>query len=124
MKRVVVLTDYSLLAQGLVSRLRQSSQSLEMVVLDFCQPDLLEELVRQQPQVVIYGSQNVEMSNHCPLGRLFDLLPNLMVIEVNLEKSNIQLIRGGEYKSAGFPELVNILEDVSGRFSETVPAVR
>ena len=123
MKKVVVLTDYSLLAQGIASRLRQSSRSLEVIVLDFRQANVLEELVKLQPQAVIYGSRDVEKSDQCPLGSLFNVLPNLMVIELSLDNSNIQLIRGGQYNAAEFTDLVSMLEDVSGKFPEFVEAI-
>jgi hypothetical protein len=122
-KKVVVLTDYSLLAQGIASRLRQSSRSLEVEVVDFRQADVLEEIIKMQPQVVIYGSRDVEKSNTCPLGSLFNALPNLMVIEVNLDNSNVQLIRSGQYNAADFSGLVRMLEDVSGNFPELVAAI-
>lgn len=123
MKKVVVLTDYSLLAQGIASRLRQSSRSLEVVVLDFRQADVMEELVNLRPQVVIYGSRDVEQSDRIPLGSLFNMLPNLMVIELNLDNSNIQLIRGGQYNAADSTDLVSMLEDVNGKFPEVLAAI-
>ena len=123
MKKVVVLTDYSLLAQGITSRLRQSSSSLEVMVLDFRQANVMEELLRIQPQVVIYGSRDVEKSDRIPLGSLFNILPNLMVIELNLDNSNIQLIRGGQYNAADSTDLVSMLEDVSGKFPEIIAAI-
>jgi gamma-glutamyl phosphate reductase len=123
MKKVVVLTDYSLLAQGIASRLRQSSRSLEVVVLDFRQADVMNELVRLQPQVVIYGSRDVEQSDRCPLGSLFNALPNLTVIELSLDSSNIQLIRGGQYNAADCTDLVSMLEDVSGKYPEVLASI-
>lgn len=123
MKKVVVLTDYSLLAQGIASRLRQSSRSLEVVVLDFRQPNVMDELVRLYPQVVIYGSRDVEKSDRIPLGSLFNLLPNLMVIELNLDNSNVQLIQGGQYNATDCTDLVSMLEDVNGKFPEVLAAI-
>jgi hypothetical protein len=123
MKKVVVLTDYSLLAQGIASRLRQSSHSLEVDVVDFRRPDVMDEIIKLQPQVVIFGSNDVEKSNRCPLGSLFNALPNLMVIELNLNNSNIQLIRGGQYNAADFTDLVRMLEDVSGSFPEILAEI-
>lgn len=123
MKKVVVLTDYSLLAQGIASRLRQSSRSLEVMVLDFRQANLMEELVSIQPQVVIYGSRDVEKSDRIPLGSLFNILPNLMVIELNLDNSNIQMIQGGQYNAADCKDLVSMLEDVNGKFPEVLAAI-
>jgi len=123
MKKVVVLTDYSLLAQGIASRLRQSSRSLEVVVLDFRQADVMNELVRLQPQVVIYGSRDVEQSDRCPLGSLFNALPNLTVIELSLDSSNIKLIRGGQYNAADCTDLVSMLEDVSGKYPEVLASI-
>jgi hypothetical protein len=83
----------------------------------------MEELVTLHPQVVIYGSRDVEQSDRIPLGSLFNMLPNLVVIELNLDNSNIQLIRGGQYNAADCTDLVSMLEDVNGKFPEVIAAI-
>jgi DNA-binding NarL/FixJ family response regulator len=123
MKRVVVLTDYSLLAQGIASRLRQSSRSLQVDVVDFRQPNVLDSLVQLQPQVVIFESRDVEKSNMCSLSSLFNALPNLVVIELNLDNSNIHLIRGGQYNAIDCTDLLRVLDDASGHFPEILAAI-
>jgi hypothetical protein len=123
MKKVVVLTDYSLLAQGIASRLRQSARSLEVEVIDFRQADMLDALVHIQPDVVILGSRDVEQSNQCQLGSLFNVLPNLMVIEVNLDNSNVQLIRSGQVNAADISGLVRMLESSNGTFPEVLAEI-
>jgi DNA-binding NarL/FixJ family response regulator len=123
MKKVVVLTDYSLLAQGIASRLRQSSRSLEVEVVDFRQPGVLDTLIQLQPQVVIFESRDVESSSMCSLGSLFNALPNLVVVELNLDNSNIQLIRGGQYKAIDSTDLLRVLDDLGGHFPNVLAVV-
>lgn len=115
-----MLTDYSLLVQGIASRLRQSFHSLEVEEVDQSQPDLIHTLINLQPQVVILGSYGQE-ERPCELSHLFNALPNLVVIEVNLESSNVQMIRSGQYTAADISGLVNMLEGSGGSFQE-VPA--
>ena len=123
MKKVVVLTDYSLLVQGIASRLRQSAHSLEVELVDFRQANVLETLIKIQPQVVILESRDVEKSSMCSLGSLFEALPNLVVIELNLEKSNIHMIRGDQYQAMDSTDLLRVLDDVNGHFPEVFAAI-
>jgi len=123
MKKVVVLTDYSLLVQGIASRLRQSAHSLEVELVDFRQANVLETLINLQPQVVILESTDVEKSSMCSLGSLFEALPNLVVIELNLENSNIHMIRGDQYQAMDSTDLLRVLDDVNGHFPEVFAAI-
>jgi len=118
LKKIVVLTDYSLLVQGIASRLRQSFHSLDVEEVDFNQPDLLQVLVQQNPQVIICGSYGQGQPLSCDLSSLFNLLPNLVVIEVNLENSNVQMIRSGQYNAADISGLVTMLESSGGSVQE------
>jgi len=111
LKKIVVLTDFSLLAQGITSRLRESSQIMDVVEIDFRKSGVLEKLIKLKPQVVIFGSKDANSTDYCPLDLLFDALPNLLVIEVNQNNSNIQLIRGNQYNASNFSDFMRLLEN-------------
>ncbi|MEW5941420.1 MAG: hypothetical protein AB1750_17280 [Chloroflexota bacterium] len=112
MSKVVVITGHSLLAQGIISNLRKSSHALTVESLDAARPDLVDTLVLLQPEIVIKEAAPWQNEQGCSLNRLFEALPNLIVLEVNLNTSSVQLIRSGLYDASGFAGLMNVLEGV------------
>ena len=120
MKKVVVLTGQSLLTQGIISNLRDSSVSLELETLDLERPDLLETLIELRPEIVILESSQSLTNHGCSLQYLFDALPNLIVMEVNLKTSSVQLIRSDLYDASGFAGLLNVIENVRTNLRDTL----
>ena len=110
MNKVVVLTGQSLLAQGIILNLRKFSDSLTVESLEVNRPDLVETLALLQPEIIIMEASN--NGQGCSLNRLFEVLPNLIVVEVNLKTSSMQLIRSGLYDASGFVGFMNVLEGV------------
>jgi hypothetical protein len=108
-----VINDKSLLVQGIISHLRHSAPTTNVQVVEIGIPDVVDKLIALQPEVVILES-GLSSSAICPLNRLFVELPRLVVIEVNIQTSNIQIIRSNQYKAAGVADLLNILENASG----------
>jgi hypothetical protein len=116
--KVVVLTGHSLLAQGIISNLRKSSFSLEVESLDIERADLVNTLVLLNPEIVIMEASQWQNDGNCSLNRLFEVLPNLIVLEVNLNNSSIQLIRSDLYDVGGFAGLLNVLGSARSNLRE------
>jgi hypothetical protein len=119
MKKVIVLTGQSLLTQGIVSNLRESSISVDMETLDFSRPDLIETLIDLKPEIVILESSQSLANHGCSLQYLFEALPSLIVMEVNLKTSSVQLIRSHLYDASGFASLLNVIENVRTNLRDT-----
>ena len=116
-----VVSNQSLLVQGIISRIRRSTPILGVEVVEIGQQDLAEKLIALKPDIVILESNDLSGQNACPLNKLFAELPRLAVIEVNLETSNIQIIRSNRYTATGVDDLLNLLknagEDLHGVLS-------
>jgi hypothetical protein len=113
---VAVLSDQSLLMQGIISRLQSSAPALNIQVAYKGQPDVVEKWIALQPDVVLVESKELSDPDTFPLNRLFACLPQLVVMEVNLETSNIQIIRSSQYAASGVVDLLNMLQNASGNF--------
>jgi hypothetical protein len=111
-----VISDQSLLVQGILSHLRRSSPAVTVEMVELNRPDVLERLIAIQPDVVIVESQSLEKSNICPLNRLFASMPGLVVMEVNMTTSDVQIIRSNQYTASGVSDLLSMLENASGNF--------
>lgn len=110
MSSVAVLMGQSLLAQGIVSRLRQSAPALEVAVVDIDLPDVFERLAAIQPRTLIVEADAMANSPYCTFDSLFEVFPNLTVIAVRLDTPKMQLIQSGQVDSSGFGDLLQILE--------------
>jgi hypothetical protein len=117
MSKIAVLMSQSLLAQGIVSRLRRSVPPLEVDEVDSLQPGVYERLAAIQPATLIVEAEALEGSPYCTMDGLFKQFPNLTVIEVGLESPRIQLIQSGQLDSSGFGDLLQILARVDSNSS-------
>ena len=111
---VSVLSNQSLLMQGIISRLQSSAPALNIQIVETSQPGVVEKWIALQPDVVILESKELSDSSSFPLNRLFACLPHLVILEVNLETSNIQVIRSDQYTASGVADLLNLLQSASG----------
>jgi hypothetical protein len=117
MSKIAVLMSQSLLAQGIVSRLRRSVPPLEVDEVDSLLPEIYERLAAIQPTTLIVEAEALEDSPYCTMDGLFKQFPNLTVIEVGLESPRIQLIQSGQLDSSGFGDLLQILARVDSNSS-------
>jgi chemotaxis response regulator CheB len=113
MMLTAVVTDQSLLVQGIISHFRHSAPSIDVQMVEIGQPNGIEKLIALQPDVVILESTELSNPVICPLNRLFAELPQLTVVEVNVETSNIQIIRSHQYAASGVADLLSLLEHAS-----------
>jgi chemotaxis response regulator CheB len=111
---VSVLSNQALLMQGIISRLQSSAPALDIQIVETSQPEVVEKWIALQPDVVILESKELSDPSIFPLNRLFTCLPHLVVMEVNLETSDIQIIRSDQYTASGVADLLNILQSASG----------
>jgi len=111
---VVVLNDQSLLMQGIISRLQASALALNLQLLEKKPSEVFEKWIALQPDVVILESKELSDPLFVPLNRLFTSLPSLVVIEVNIQSSNIQVIRSSQFTASGVTDLLDLLQSASG----------
>ena len=113
MMNVAILSDQSLLTQGIITRLHTSAPTLNVENIEIDQPDAFERLFNSHPDVVILESKELLNSTTFPLNRLFSVLPHLVLIEVNIETSDIQVIRSSQHSTSGITDLLNQLQSAS-----------
>ncbi len=107
--KIVILTNHSLLADGLISRLREYLDSLELQVFDADQVDVLTQIIAFQPSVVILEESEAQQLETCLLKHMLSILPNLMVIYLRLGQQDIQVIESEQYPAKEVKEVVDII---------------
>lgn len=107
--RVALLTDHSLFADGLASRLREYLGSLELQVFDAGQTDALAQVAAFHPAVVILEESEARQPKPCLLKEMLNILPNLTIIYLRLEQEDIQVIESERCSAKETKEVVEII---------------
>ena len=123
MMLIAILSDQSLLTQGIISRLHNSASGLNVQMIELGQQDAIEKLIALQPDVVILESKDLSNPSIFPLNRLFSILPHLVVMEVNIETSDIQIIRSNQYTASGVADMLNMLQISNGNTPSVLSSI-
>ena len=112
--KIAILTGHSLLADGLVSRLRDYPEAAELKVFDGRELDILNQLIAFKPSVLILEEEETQSNNACSLKKILALLPNLLVIYLHLGRPEVQVIQSEQCPANGVKELLEIIRLSSG----------
>jgi hypothetical protein len=116
MKKVVVLTGNSLLAQGMVSRLREYSRLLELLEVDLATPHSLRQVSEFQPEIIIFDESAFTDSLQPLLVNLLNTVPDATLVELRMEDPNVQVIQSVRFTASSAEELVQLF-----KFSSSIP---
>ena len=114
MKKVVVLTGNSLLAQGMVSRLRQYSRLLELLEVDLTTPNSLRQVSDFQPEIIIFDENDFTDSRQPLFVNLLNTIPDAILVELRMENPNVQMIQSVRYTASSADELVQLFKSSIG----------
>ena len=108
--RVVVLSNHSLYAEGVLTRLKAHSNALELHILDVDQTDALDQIIAIQPTAVIVDASDKDINTHCPLGRLLRDLPDVRIIRLDPINKGFQLVTSEQREAQEVQDLLAILK--------------
>jgi hypothetical protein len=120
---VAILSDQSLLTQGIISRLHNSAPAKDVQIVELGQPDVVGKLLAIKPDVIILESKELANNSLCPLNHLFGVIPHLVVMEVNIETSDIQVIRSNQYAASGIGDMLTMLQNAHGPQHSVVSSI-
>ncbi len=105
---VVVLSNRSLFAEGVASRLQNYPDRVEVKYLAPEQSDTLEQLKALQPSVVILDATE-ENILHCSLNAIFAELPTLKIVRLNSQREQVQIVTSERHSASVVHELLDII---------------
>jgi DNA-binding NarL/FixJ family response regulator len=114
MKKILVLSSSSLLAQGVISRLSSFSSLIDLDVLDLAAEDLFQRIIHVKPDIVIYESSDLEAPGCCLLSRIINFLPDCVVLKLQMSSSNVQVIQSARFSVATAGDLLELFQDSIG----------
>jgi|OpeIllAssembly_1097287.scaffolds.fasta_scaffold202445_2 hypothetical protein len=107
--RIAMMTNHSLFAEGLISRLREYPEQLDLQIFDLLQPDVVSHVVDFKPLVIILEENEDQQFNISSFKEMLAILPNLLIIYLYLNQPDILIIQGEHYLANGVGELVDII---------------
>jgi DNA-binding NarL/FixJ family response regulator len=106
----VILSGHSLFTEGVAARLRKHEDILDLRMVDADRSDALQQVVSAQPSAVILDAGDPQVTRHCPLGQLFQVLPAVRVVRLDPERDQIQLLTGEQRLAADIADLLNVIQ--------------
>lgn len=111
--KIVVLTRHSLYTAGVVKRLEQSAEHLELVTVDIEAEDAIEEIESQQPNAVIVDSGFDAELDCCSLDQILERFPSITVIWLDPGKDGFQVVTSEQRSATEVNELISALEGLN-----------
>lgn len=108
-EKTFILTGRSLLTDGIVSKLAQSTHAIEIEVIDMCQPDPLKTIVDGTPAVLVVDQDDPEYCEKLK-DRLLEALPIVRIIFLNPESPKFRVIQSIERKMTNLDDLLSEIE--------------
>jgi hypothetical protein len=113
--RIAMMTNHSLFAEGLISRLREYPEQLDLRIFDHLQPDVVSHLVDFKPLVIILEENEEQQFNIGTFKQMLAILPNLLIIYLYLNQPDILIIQSERYLASGVGELVDIIRQTNSQ---------
>jgi hypothetical protein len=113
--RIAMMTNHSLFAEGLISRLREYPEQLDLQIFDLLQPDVVSHVVEFKPLVIILEENEEQQFNIGTFKKMLAILPNLLIIYLYLNQPDILIIQSEHYLASGVGELVDIIRQTNSQ---------
>lgn len=108
--RVVILSGHSLFAEGVASRLKKHLDRLDLQVVDIADQDVLSKIVSLNPATVILDAIDADSSNAIPLSALLKALPEVTVIRLDPQQSQVQVVTSEERMLGEVKDLIEVIQ--------------
>lgn len=109
--QVVILSGHSLFAEGVASRLKKHLDRLDLQVMDIHEDDVLSKIVLQKPATVILEAMSAETGDAILLSKLLKALPEVTVIRLDPQQSQVQVVTSEERMLGEVKDLIEVIQE-------------
>jgi DNA-binding NarL/FixJ family response regulator len=106
---IVIVSNHSLFADGVATRLRQHLTAIELASIDPRQPNATESILAAQPSVVLLDNSLPDIARLCRVEELLRSLPGLRVIRFDPATHQVQVMTSQEWPVATVRELAAMI---------------
>jgi DNA-binding NarL/FixJ family response regulator len=121
--RIVILSDHSLLSDGVISQLKQNRSSFEFSIVDVLSENLIDRVIKEKPSILILDGSNPHITQSKLLLDLLMAFPSLQVINLNNQSPEVKVIRWGSKLVSGIDELISAIASGSSNPHENSPSM-
>ena len=108
--RLVILSNHSLFAEGVASRLLQYPERVDVRFVDPQQADYLEQIKENRPCAVIIDAADTDRSQCCLLCDLLMALANVTIIRLEVQHQDIQIVTSSQRPLTEVRDIIEIVE--------------
>ena len=110
MNRLIILSNHTLFAEGVASRLRQYPERVEVHFVDPQQADYLAQIKEIRPAAVIIDAADTDSTQCCLLCDLLMALVNVTLIRLDVQHKDIQIVTSSQRPLAEVKDIIEIVE--------------
>ncbi len=112
-KQVAVLSQHSLLIDGIASQLRENRHLFKVVVIDVAEVQgAIEQLLDTNPESILLDAVDAHVMAKFSTTSLLELLPMSKIIQVNWSNNNIQVFMSEQWRIKESGSLIAQLQEV------------
>ena len=108
--RLIILSDHSLFAEGVASRLRQYPERVDVRFVDPQQTDYLDQIKEIRPSAVIVDAADTDCTQCCLLCDLLTALANVTIIRLEIQHKDIQIVTSSQHPLNEVRDILDIVE--------------
>jgi hypothetical protein len=108
--RVVILSGHSLFAEGVASRLSMHEDRLDLNIVDIEEEDILSKIISLRPATIILDALSDEIRENIRLSKLIRALPELTVIQLDPQKSEVQVVTSKGHMLDEIKDLIEVIQ--------------
>lgn len=118
LNRLIILSEHTLFAEGVASRLRQYPERVAVRFVDPQQADYLDQIKKIRPSAVIVNAAETDDTHCCLLCDLLIALANVTIVRLEIQDKDIQIVRSSQHSLAEVKDILNIIEDSPQQLGE------
>ena len=108
--RLIILSNHTLFAEGVASRLRQYPARVEVHFVDPQQADYLDLIKAIRPSAVVIDAADTDSTQCCLLCDLLMALENVTLIRLDVQHKDIQIVTSLQRPLAEVKDIIEIVE--------------
>ena len=111
-QQVVVISQHSLLIDGVISQIRERPESFELVIIEFNEhSDTLTKLLSTNPAIIIVDVLDQKSAKILSVSFLLMLFPFAKIIPLKLGNDKVQVFMSKEWQVHESQSLLSIFEE-------------
>ncbi len=111
--RVVILSSLLLSAEGIAGRLRQHLSPVNPKIINLQQPNLMSQIIAEQPSIVILDMTDPEAARSFRLSALLRSRPATKIIYLDMNQEQAQVVTSQQCSAVKVRDLAEVIKTFS-----------